>query len=585
MSGSGASRTRQKRTSRTPHRQLIQSLPSPTAYDDASLQAEIAAMNAAIEAEKYGWICDRPTCDGRPHQGWLHPHARQNQRPPDGRWLIWDLMAGRGFGKTRTGAETTRLWGENRPLQIAVVAKKDTLCREICFEGRSGLLNVIPPSLIPKGGYSKGAGSGSLSLRLTNGTRFIGFSAETPDNLRGWFFDAAWCDEFAAWPSRSAQDVLDQLLFCLRESEDPHIIVTSTPQSVKHQRRLVERAQKQPDGLVRVTRGHTDENRANLSDVALELIYGEFEGTRLGRQELGGELLEDVEGALWKKPWIDENAVYSIDRDDDTAIVIGQGEVPEMQKIVVAIDPAISESETSDETGIVAAGRGIDGEDYVLADRSGRVVGIKAAVRAWLLWVELDADELVYEDNQGDEWVRQVLTDAWKAMQKDPATGIPGGDPPIHSVHAKRGKRLRAEPVAARYEQGRVHHVRRMTTTGTIVNDLSKLEDQMTEWVPGEGDSPDRLDADVYAIARLRETEGRGATMSSPTQRDTASTARAAIVAGDPVDAANAADQVADEKDKADEQAGSLEDRLTRGPALDRNRVARPGGPVRIRRR
>jgi hypothetical protein len=160
-------------------------------------------------------------------------------------------------------------------------------------------------------------------------------------------------------------------------------------------------------------------------------------------------------------------------------------------------------------------------------------------------------------------------------MQKDPATGIPGGDPPIVSVHAKRGKRLRAEPVAARYEQGRVHHVRRMTTTGTIVNDLAKLENQQTEWVPGEGDSPDRLDADVYAITRLRETEGLGATVSSPAQRDQAGTARTKIVQGDIVEAANAADELAE----------TVEEEQTTGPALDRSRLARPGGPVRIRRR
>jgi hypothetical protein len=200
-------------------------------------------------------------------------------------------------------------------------------------------------------------------------------------------------------------------------------------------------------------------------------------------------------------------------------------------------------------------------------------------VRAWLLYVELDADEVVYEDNQGDEWVKQVLSDAWYAMQKDPRTGIPAGAPPIVSVHAKRGKRLRAEPVAGRYEQGRIHHVRRITAEGHIVNDLHKLESQMTEWVPGESDSPDRLDADVYAIQRLRETEGHGATVSSPAKRDTARVAEQ-VVAGD-VDPAEAVEAAEAEVPAAP----TLEQRLTGGTPLDQSRLARPGGPVRIRRR
>jgi phage terminase large subunit-like protein len=554
-------------------------------YDEVALQAEIDQLNAAIDAEKYRWACDRKGCDGRPHEGWLHPHARASQRPPDGKWLIWDLMSGRGFGKTRTGAETTRGWGEAKPLTIAVVAKKDTLCREICFEGRSGLLNVIPQHLIPKNGYSKGAGSGSLSLRLTNGTRFIGFSSETPDNLRGWAFDGAWVDEWASFPIKTAQDVIDQLLFCMREAEDPHIIITSTPQAVRHQVKLVERAGKHPGGLIRITRGHTDENRENLSEAALELIYGEFEGTRLGRQELGGELLEDVEGALWKKAWIDENAVtqvYEETKDGDPLPLIGRGEVPEMKRIIVAIDPAISVTETSDETGIVATGRGYDGLDYVIADRSGKVVGIEAAVRAWLLWQELEADEMVYEDNQGDEWVAQVLTDAWNAMQADPKLRWPAGSAPLHSVHAKRSKRLRAEPVAARYEQGRVRHIRRMTKEGQIVNDLGKLEDQQISWVPGESDSPDRLDAAVYGLQRIRDTEGLGAKVSTPMRAaDSPAAARKALAAGDQ----KTVDEVKDQVEKETKETPTLEQRLTQGRALDSKRVAAPGGPVRIRRR
>jgi phage terminase large subunit-like protein len=465
------------------------------------LEAEIRALNGAIDDERYAWICDRGDCDGRPHAGFLHEHARAKQRPPAGRWLIWDLMAGRGFGKTRTGAETVRSWGEEAPMQIAVIGKKETNCRDLCFEGRSGLLRVIPPQLVRN--YNRAAGN--LSLTLINGTVFRGLSSQVPDIIRGYAFDAAWVDEWASYGIRVAQEVINQLLYAMRESAEPHIVVTSTPQRVAHQVRMVERALKTPNGLVRLTRGHTEENRANLSDVALELIYAENEGTRMGRQELGGELLDDVEGALWEKAWIDEHLV-----DFD--------ELPHLRKIVVAIDPAVTVTEESDETGIIAAGRGDDGDDYVLADVSGKVVGHEAAKRAWLLWQKLQADEMVYEANQGGLWVETVLRDAWKELQADPEREWPAGDAPIKSVIASRGKKTRAEPIAARYETGHVHHIRRVTELGTIVNPLSQLEDQQTTWVPGEADSPDRVDAAVWALQRLRDTEGLGSTIQSPAQ-------------------------------------------------------------------
>lgn len=494
----------------------LRNLPDPSFYDDAQLIAELQQLQAEIDREKYNWRCDRTNCDGLPHEGYLHRHARGTQHTPPGMWLIWLILAGRGYGKTRTGSETSREWGEAEPLSIAVVAKKDTLCRDICFEGPAGLRNVIPPDL--QAHYTRG--SGSITLTLTNGTVFRGFSSEEPDNLRGFAFDRVWCDEYAAWKPQNALDVLANALFCLRESIDPRIILTTTPQAVAQVVELVNEAAKQPDGpegLTRITRGHTDENRANLSQVAIKLIYGRFEGTRLGRQELGGELLTDVEGAIWRQTWIDSHLVF-------------EDELPDMAHVVVAIDPAVTVTEDSDETGIVAAGRGVDGYDYVLADRSGKVVGTPAARRAWLLWAELEADEMVYEDNQGNEWVGQVLSDVWYLMQKEGI--LPGGSPPLKKVHAKRNKRLRAEPVASRYEQGRVYHVRRMSKDGTILNDLARLEEQQVQWVPGDGgDSPDRLDAGVYALIRLRGTEGLAAEMDLPSDSISQPRSVAAMVA------------------------------------------------------
>ena len=413
------------------------------------------------------WRCDNDNCDGLPHEGWLHHHARSGQREPAD-YDTWLLMTGRGFGKTRTGAETVKGWGLSKPRKhYAIIAKNDRECRNICFEGPAGLLSVIPPSEIAM--YKPTPGE--TRLYLTNGTVYRGFSAESPDNLRGYAFDGGWCDEFAAWHHLTAQTTYDMLWFCLREAAEPKVIVTTTPKPLMHVRNLLKNPNR--PGLI-VTKGSMQDNLPNLSEVAVTELTAKYSGTRLGRQELSGELLDDVEDALWKLSDIDDARV---------------AEAPQLVRIVVAIDPAVTSGEDSDETGIVAVGKGEDGHAYVLADRTCRDTPLGWAKRAVGLFEELGSiGTIVGEANQGGDMIETTIRAVSPTV-------------PYKKVHAKEGKRLRAEPIAALYEQGRVHHV----------GAFDKLEDQMTGWVPDLGYSPDRLDALVHGIAELNLAKGSSA--------------------------------------------------------------------------
>lgn len=419
------------------------------------------------------WACGRPDCDGLPHGpkgttdgiGWFHKHARSPQVAPDGDWNTWLILAGRGFGKTRVGAE----WVKDRALALpgtrwAIIAPTYADARDTCVEGESGLLGVLPREWVAKWNRSLG------ELDLTNGSRVKLFSADEPDRLRGPQHHGAWCDELAAWKYPEAWD---QLQFGLRLGDRPQTVVTTTPKPVplltgdgRDGRRL---------GLMRrdrvvITRGSTFDNAANLSAAALDELRTRYEGTRLGRQELHAEILDDVEGALWTRAMLDTAAV---------------AHAPELVRTVVAIDPAVTSGEESDETGIIAAGIGADGHLYVLHDRSGRFSPAEWANRAVALYDEVSGDRVVGEVNNGGDLVEANLRVA------DPQV-------PYKRVTATKGKRLRAEPVAALYEQGRVHHL----------PGLGLLEDQMTSWTPESGGSPDRLDALVWAITELALGEG-----------------------------------------------------------------------------
>lgn len=383
--------------------------------------------------------------------------ARPDQVTPDGDWSTWLILAGRGWGKTRTGAEDAAWFGISHPsMRVAVIAPTYADARDTCIEGDSGLLSVIPREFIETWNRSLG------ELILVNGTRYKLFSADEPDRLRGPQHHRAWCDELAAW---TKPDAWDQMLFGLRLGQNPQAVVTTTPKPVPLVRRIAQ------DARTRLTRGRTMDNAANLAPSALAQLQARYAGTRLGRQELEAEILDDVPGALWTRAMIDV-AVAPID-------------LPQMQRIVVAIDPSGTRGteDSGDSIGIIVAGKGVDGRGYVLADRTCKLSPAGWGARAVAAYHEFKADRIVAERNFGGAMVEAVIRAA------DPRVAY-------SEVTASRGKSVRAEPIAALYEQGNVSHVR----------GLSDLEDQMCQMAGdgflGEG-SPDRLDAMVWAMTDL----------------------------------------------------------------------------------
>lgn len=390
------------------------------------------------------------------------PTGRSEQKPGAADWLVYAYVAGRGAGKTRAGAEWLAEQAVTQPgTRWAVVAPTFADVRDTCIEGQSGLLTVVRRR-IPGLDVAKAWNRTLLELNLPNGARIKGFSADEPNRLRGPQHHGAWADELAAW---RYHDAWDQLQFGLRLGDHPRTFVTTTPKPTRTVRRLRERSQRGDE--VRWVGGSTFDNADNLSAVALTELRATYEHTRLGRQELFGELLTDTPGALWTVDLIDRHRVATH---------------PPLTRVVVAIDPAVTAGENSDSTGIVAAGIGVDGHVYILADRTCVASPADWARRAVALYDDVLADRIVAEVNNGGDLVGTVLRTIEPSV-------------PIRQVHASRGKRMRAEPVAALYEQGRVHHV--------VGADLSDLEDQMTTWTPDTGSSPDRLDALVWAVTDL----------------------------------------------------------------------------------
>lgn len=384
--------------------------------------------------------------------------ARPDQIPPPGDWRVWLLQAGRGAGKTRSGAEAVRRLVESgQAMRVALVAPTAADARKVIVEGESGLLSVSPPWFRPQWL------PGIRELRWPNGAIATTYSAEEPERLRGPQHDFAWCDELAAW---SYPDTWDMLMFGLRLGADPRCVVTTTPKPGALLRRLLS------DPTVAVTRATTYDNRANLAPAFLDQIIRRYEGTRLGRQELLAEFLDDVPGALWTRETIERAR-------------IGRGRHPDLARIVVAIDPAMTSGEEADETGLIVAGRDQRGHGYVLADQSGRYAPAEWARRAVALYREHKADRIVAEVNAGGEMVEATV----RMVAPEVA---------YRAVRASRGKVVRAEPVAALYEQGRIHHA----------GAYPDLEDQMcaftTDFDRGAaGYSPDRVDALVWALSDL----------------------------------------------------------------------------------
>jgi phage terminase large subunit-like protein len=382
--------------------------------------------------------------------------ARDSQKPPPGNWRVWLLLAGRGFGKTRTGAELVRSRiAAHTARRIALVAPTAADARDVMVEGESGLLAIAPPRDRPLYEPSK------HRLTWANGAVATTFSADEPERLRGPQHDFAWCDELAAWRYPEAWDML---MFGLRLGEDPRAVVTTTPRPTKAIRALI------ADPKVVVTRGTTAENRGNLAPAFLDQIVRRYQGTRLGRQELDAELLDDLPGALWHRGVIEAARTSA---------------APELSRVVVAIDPAAASNEHADETGIIAAGRDANGHGYVLADTSGRYAPAEWARIAIAAYSKHEADRIVAEVNNGGEMVEATL------RMIDPNV-------PYSAVRASRGKVARAEPVAALYEQGRIHHI----------GAFAQLEDQMCSFTndfdrSAAGYSPDRVDALVWAFTEL----------------------------------------------------------------------------------
>lgn len=415
--------------------------------------------------------------------------ARPNQLEPDPilpngeHWVTWLILAGRGFGKTRCGSETVIKWvREGHCKRIALVAEDSADARDVMVEGESGILACSPRDFKPKYEPSK------RRLTWPNGAVATLFSAEDYDSLRGPQFDGAWCDELCKW--RYAQEAWDNLQFGLRLGEHPKQIVTTTPRPIQLLKSIILRSD------TAITKGTTMENLVNLAPPFRKAVVEKYMGTRIGRQELNAELLDDMPGALWNRAMIEETRLRPV--DSVTPMVL-----PHFQRIVVAVDPAKEladdkkKSEHKDrrvaETGIVVVGKDHRGVGYVLEDLSiqgspeewGRV-----AVQAYDDW---DADMIVYEANQGGEMVAAVVRGAAKSLKAD---GMRSADfVPLKDVHATRGKYVRAEPVSQLYEQKKVHHV------GTF----AELEDQMCEYTPdgSMGYSPDRMDALVWALTEL----------------------------------------------------------------------------------
>jgi len=381
--------------------------------------------------------------------------SRLKQREPAGDWRIWLILAGRGFGKTRTGAEWIRAQVEQKKCKrLALVGRTAADVRDVMIEGESGILAVSPPYNRPHYEPSK------RRLTWPNGARATTYSADEPDSLRGPQHDGFWADEPAAW---QYEETWDQLMFGLRLGNNPRGVATTTPRPTKLIKQLI------ASHTTHVTTGSTYENKANLAGAFVEQIVKKYEGTRLGRQELNAEILDDVEGALWKRYMIEDTRVTK---------------APEMKRVIVAIDPAVTAEEGSDETGMIVAGLGIDGHGYVLADRS-----MKASPQVWAetaiaAYTYQECDRIIAEVNNGGDMVGAMIHNIAKEQRRRI---------PFKAVRASRGKWTRAEPVSALYERGLIHHV----------GAFPELEDQLCSWEPGITQSPDRLDALVWAFTEL----------------------------------------------------------------------------------
>lgn len=404
--------------------------------------------------------------------------AREEQLPPAGAWFCWLILAGRGWGKTRTGAEYIRARAESGNYsRFALIGETAADVRDVMVEGESGLLAISHPRFMPKYEPSK------RRVTWPNGAMATCYSGDDPEQLRGPQHDTAWADELAKW--RYADEAWANMEFGLRLGEDPRVVVTTTPRPIP----IILDLMRDPQTVRPTTNLSTAVNRANVSARFVERVVRKYEGTRRGLQELEAQVLTDTPGALWTLEILDRCRVR---RED----------IPAMRRIVVAIDPSVGDADDldeQDEAGIIAAGEGVDGHGYILADVS--LVGPPAlwAETAVELFTELQANTLIAERNNGGAMVEHTLR-----------TSVPnGGRLPIETVWASRGKFTRAEPISLLYARKSgpiVHHV----------GYFSELETELRTFVPGQRKSPNRLDALVWALTALFPNEETKAAGSAP---------------------------------------------------------------------
>jgi phage terminase large subunit-like protein len=425
-------------------------------WRETIISADPAAFMRCLDEEGRQYILhrlnqsERRELDERWHQ-WAHA----GQNPDDGDWRIWMIMAGRGYGKTRAGSEwISRLARGDGRLRFALIGATQDDVRKVMIEGESGLINVAHAA------ESVGWNPTRGEVTFSSGAVAHVYSAESFEKLRGPEHHHAWCDELAKW--NNAESCWNNMMLGLRLGDKPRVLVTTTPKTIALLRKLVARDD------VEVRGGKTADN-FNLSENFVDSVRTLYEGTRWGRQELDGELIEDIAGALWTRDLLERQRVAT---------------APRLRRIVIGVDPPVSQH--GDACGIVAVGLGADDKAYVLADHSvagaspeGWARAVAGAVEAW------NADRVVAEDNQGGNMVESTLRAADLAM-------------PVKRVHASRGKAARAEPVMALYEAGRAFHA----------GAFPELENQMCGLIAGggyegPGRSPDRADALVWAMTEL----------------------------------------------------------------------------------
>jgi phage terminase large subunit-like protein len=429
---------------------------------------------------------------------WL---SRPEQVPPPGDWLVHLVLSGRGWGKSRAGSE----WIVDRtikhpldrsgaPTERLVIGETLSDARSICIEGPSGILRVLDRRGI-KYRYIKNP-KPKIIIEPYSAVIYFG-GADSPDVGRGYNAADAWLDEIAKWmyPRASWMEGIMPSLRADLVNDHPRAFVTTTPKPIDLLMEWLERH----DGSISLVRGSTFDNASNLSAHVLRELKLRYDGTALGKQELYGEMLEALDGVLFKWKDIEGNRV-----------TIG----PEIvSHRTVGVDPTLSSGDEEnssrwavDEMGVVVASRDQRDHIYILADESVRLVGREAALHAWNVFDRYQCDSLVFEDNLGKAWMRQVFTDAYRELQDRGVFPRGNHKPPMTDIHAFQGKQLRAEPVGNRYEQGRVHHVGK----------FERLESQMIQWDPvNSKESPDRLDAMVHAVRHLIDGEAQTARILS----------------------------------------------------------------------